>query len=94
MFGARPTGCWRCCARLGGRRPRSEATGLCWTGSPVLAERGLETVSERVCVEFVEDETGVRLESLREPVTDRRVRAVRRAVVLMVDVLAGRAVDG
>ena len=58
-----------------------------------LAERGLETASDRVCVEFVADQTGVRLESLREPVTDRRVRAVRRAVVLMADVLAGRPVD-
>ena len=58
-----------------------------------LAERGLETASDRVCVEFVVEQTGVRLESLREPVTDRRVRAVRRAVVLMADVLAGRPVD-
>jgi integrase/recombinase XerD len=58
-----------------------------------LAERGLETASDRVCVEFVAEQTGVRLESLREPVTDRRVRAVRRAVVLMADLLAGRPVD-
>jgi site-specific recombinase XerD len=58
-----------------------------------LAERGLETASDRVCVEFVAEQTEVRLESLREPVTDRRVRAVRRAVVLMADVLAGRPVD-
>jgi integrase/recombinase XerD len=58
-----------------------------------LVERGLETASDRVGVEFVAEQTGVRLESLREPVTDRRVRAVRRAVVLMVDVLAGRPVD-
>ena len=58
-----------------------------------LVERGLETASDRVCVEFVAEQTGVRLESLREPVTDRRVRAVRRAVVLMVDMLAGRLVD-
>ena len=49
-----------------------------------LVERGLETASDRVCVEFVAEQTGVRLESLREPVTDRRVRAARRAVVLMV----------
>jgi integrase/recombinase XerD len=40
-----------------------------------LVERGLETASDRVGVEFVEEQTGVRLESLREPVTDRRVRA-------------------
>ncbi|MGH3781706.1 MAG: tyrosine-type recombinase/integrase, partial [Pseudonocardiaceae bacterium] len=58
-----------------------------------LAERGLETASEGVCVEFVAEQTGVRLESLRDPVTDRRVRAVRRAVVLMADVLAGRGVE-
>jgi integrase/recombinase XerD len=55
-----------------------------------LVERSLETASDRVCVEFVAEQTGVWLGSLREPVTDRRVRAVRRAVVLMVDVLAGR----
>ena len=58
-----------------------------------LALRGLETASEAVCVEFVAEQTGVRLESLREPVTDRRVRAARRAVVLTVDMLAGRPVD-
>jgi integrase/recombinase XerD len=58
-----------------------------------LAERGLETASDRVCVEFVVEQTGVRLESLRESVTDRRVRAVRRAVVLMADMLAGWPVD-
>ena len=58
-----------------------------------LVERGLETASEGVGVEFVAEQTAVTLESLREPVTDRRVRAVRRAVVLMVDVLAGRPVE-
>jgi hypothetical protein len=36
---------------------------------------------------------GVRLGSLREPVSDRAVQAVRRPVVLMADVLAGRAVE-
>ena len=58
-----------------------------------LVERGLVTASEGVCVEFVAEQTGVRLASLREPVTDRRVRVARRAVVLMVDMLAGRPVD-
>ena len=58
-----------------------------------LGERGLVTASDGVCVEFVAEQTGVRLGSLRESVTDRRVRAVRRAVVLMADMLAGRAVD-
>ena len=58
-----------------------------------LAVRGLVTASEGVCVEFVAEQTGVRLGSLRESVTDRRVRAVRRAVVLMADVLAGYVVD-
>jgi site-specific recombinase XerD len=58
-----------------------------------LAERGLETASDRVCVEFVAEQTGVRLAGLREPVTDRRVRLVRRPVVLMADALAGRPVD-
>ena len=58
-----------------------------------LAERGLETASDRVCVEFVAEQTGVSLAGLREPVTDRHVRVVRRPVVLMADVLAGRPVD-
>jgi len=58
-----------------------------------LAGRGLGTVSERVCIEFVENQTGVRLGSLREPVNDRDVKAVRRPVVLLADVLAGRAVE-
>jgi integrase/recombinase XerD len=58
-----------------------------------LAERGLEAASDRVCVEFVAEQTGVWLGSLREPVNDRRVRAVRRPVVLMADLLAGRGVE-
>ncbi|WP_343577676.1 tyrosine-type recombinase/integrase [Mycobacterium sp.] len=58
-----------------------------------LAGRGLDTVSERVCIEFIANQTGVRLGSLREPVTERDVQAVRRPVVLMADVLAGRTVD-
>jgi integrase len=58
-----------------------------------LAGRGLGTVSERVCIEFVENQTGVRLGSLREAVNDRGVKAVRRPVVLLVEVLAGRPVD-
>ena len=56
-----------------------------------LAGRGLGTVSEGVCIDFVENQTGVRLESLREPVNDREVKAVRRPVALLADVLAGRA---
>jgi integrase len=58
-----------------------------------LAGRGLDTASERVCIDFIANQTGVRLGSLREPVTDRDVQAVRRPVVLLADVLAGRAVD-
>jgi site-specific recombinase XerD len=58
-----------------------------------LAERGLETASEGVCVEFVAEETGVRLGSLREPVNDRRVKAVRRPVALMAEMLAGRELE-
>ena len=58
-----------------------------------LAGRGLSTVSERVCIDFVENQTGVRLGSLREPVSDRDVKAVRRPVVLLAEVLAGRPVD-
>jgi integrase len=58
-----------------------------------VAGRAGGTVSERVCIHFVENQTGVRLGSLREPVNDRDVKAVRRPVVLLADVLAGRPVD-
>jgi site-specific recombinase XerC len=58
-----------------------------------LAGRGLDTASDRVCIDFIANQTGVRLGSLREPVSDRAVQAVRRPVVLMADVLAGRAVE-
>jgi len=58
-----------------------------------LAGRGLVTVRERVCIEFVENQTGVRLASLREPINDRDVKAVRRPVVLLADVLAGWSVE-
>ena len=58
-----------------------------------VAGRAGGTVSERVCIDFVENQTGVRLGSLREPVNDRDVKTVRRPVVLLADVLAGRPVD-
>ena len=58
-----------------------------------VAGRGVGTVSERVCIEFVENQTGVRLGSLREAVNDRDVNAVRRPVVLLAEALAGRPVD-
>ena len=54
-----------------------------------LTGRGLDTASERVCLDFIANQTGVGLGSLREPVKDRVVQAVRRPVVLMADVLAG-----
>ena len=58
-----------------------------------LTGRGLDTASERVCIDFIANQTGVRLGSLREPVKDRDVQAVRRPVVLMAEALAGRPVD-
>ena len=58
-----------------------------------LAGRGLDAASERVCLDFIANQTGVGLGSLREPVKDRVVQAVRRPVVLMADVLTGRVVD-
>lgn len=58
-----------------------------------LAGRGLDAASEQVCVDFIAKQTGVRLGSLREPVKDRAVQAVRRPVVLMADALAGRSLD-
>jgi len=58
-----------------------------------LAGRGLDRASDRVCIDFIAHQTGVRLGSLRESVTDRDAQAVRRPVVLMADVLAGRAIE-
>ena len=58
-----------------------------------LAGRGLHTANDRVCIDFIEHQIGVRLGSLRESVTDRDVQAVRRPVVLMADVLSGRAIE-
>ena len=58
-----------------------------------LTGRGVDTAGEQVCIDFIANQTGIRLGSLREPVTDRAVQAVRRPVVLMADVLAGRAAD-
>ena len=57
-----------------------------------LAGRGLDMASDRVCIDFIADQTGVRLGSLREPVKDKDAGAVRRSVVLMADALAGREV--
>ena len=94
MFGTPSAVCWRCCGRLGERRARSDATQVVLDRFVAfMAGRGLGTVSERVCIEFIENQTGVRLRSLREPVNDRDVKAVRRPVVLIADVLAGRAVE-
>ena len=61
--------------------------------SVFLTGRGLETSGESVCLEFIANQTGVSLTSLRQPVTDRDVAAVRRPVVLMTDALDGRVVE-
>ena len=45
-----------------------------------------------MCVDFIAGQTGTRLGTLREPVADRDVNAVRLQAVLMADALAGRAV--
>jgi integrase/recombinase XerD len=58
-----------------------------------LTGRGLDAASEGVCIDFIANQTGVRLGSLRESVKDRDVQAVRRPVVLMAEALAGRTVD-
>ena len=58
-----------------------------------LTGRGVDTASELVCIDFIANQTGVRLAALHEPVKDRDVQAVRRPVLLMAEVLAGRAVD-
>lgn len=58
-----------------------------------LAGRDLDTVSEPVCIDFIANQTGVRLGSLRQSVTDRDVQMVRRPVLLMAEALAGRTVE-
>ena len=58
-----------------------------------LTGRGVDTASELVCIDFIANQTGVRLAALYEPVKDRDVQAVRRPVLLMAEVLAGRAVE-
>ena len=58
-----------------------------------LVGRGLDIASEQVCIDFIANQTGVRLGSLRESVKDGQVQAVRRPVVLMVEALAGRTVE-
>lgn len=58
-----------------------------------LTERGLRAASDAVCAEFITDQTGVRLGSLRQPIADKDVQAVRRPVMLMAEVLAGRPID-
>ena len=58
-----------------------------------LTGRGLDTASDEVCIDFIANQTGVRLASLREPFKDRDVQAVRRPVVLMADALVDWPVD-
>jgi integrase len=58
-----------------------------------LAGRGLASASEQVCIDFICEETGVRLGWLREPVGDQHVQAVRRPVALLAETLAGQAID-
>jgi integrase/recombinase XerD len=58
-----------------------------------LIVHNLDVANDKVCIEFVVDQTGVRLGSLREPLADKKVQAVRRPVLLVADMLAGRAVD-
>ncbi len=58
-----------------------------------LAGRGLETASDGACIDFITDQSGVKLGSLWESVTNKDVQAVRRPVLLMRDALAGRTVE-
>jgi integrase/recombinase XerD len=58
-----------------------------------LTGRGLDTASDEVCIDFIANQTGVRLASLREPFKDRDVQAVRRPVVLMADALVDWPVE-
>lgn len=54
-----------------------------------LAGRGLDAASEGVCLDFIANQTGIRLGSLQQRVSDRDVQAVRRPVVLLADALGG-----
>ena len=58
-----------------------------------LIGRGVSAASEVVCIEFIANQTGVRLGALHEPVSDRDVQAVRRPVLVLAEVLAGKTVD-
>ena len=58
-----------------------------------LVERAVDSVSDQVCLDFIANQTGVRLGSLREPVEDKAVQTVRRPVVLLADALGGRTLD-
>ncbi len=59
-----------------------------------VAGRGLAAVNEQVCLDFLAEQTGVRLASLSDPVVgEKAVQAVRRPLVLVADALAGRAVE-
>jgi hypothetical protein len=59
-----------------------------------VAGRDLAAVSEQVCLDFLAEQTGVRLMSLSDPVVgEKAVQAVRRPLVLVADALAGRAVE-
>ena len=44
-----------------------------------LAGRGLDAASEAVCLDFIANQTGVRLGSLQQRVSNRDVQAVRRS---------------
>ena len=43
-----------------------------------LAGRGLVTASDQVCVDFIANQTGMRLGALRDSVGDRDVQEIRR----------------
>ena len=58
-----------------------------------LLGRGLDRASEAVCVDFIANQTGIRVGSLLQSVTNRDVQAVRRPVVLMAESLAGRVIE-
>lgn len=58
-----------------------------------LTARGAEMVSESLCIDFIEDQTGLRLAGLRETVSNAGVHAVRRPVLVLVEVLSGQTVD-
>lgn len=58
-----------------------------------LSGRDLEAAGEEVCLDFIANQTGVKLDSLQERAADKNVQAVRRPVMLMTRMLADGQIE-